>query len=185
MQRLKKLSLVALFLCLFVAPPLQAETEEIGGQSSIEGLTKREIIKLTRLSAKKKPKNNLAKVCKNVSNLNGLLLKVTAGGHISRNDPRYPGYSIICASKCVPFPATVYHCDGSVAFKVGYYGKWSGNGKSRGYCGSGGAGVCYTSSVRNKSRQLKCNGAGYLDVDGSRGKACMRFNLNSSRNGGV
>ncbi|NMC61875.1 MAG: hypothetical protein GYA55_01765 [SAR324 cluster bacterium] len=135
-----------------------------------------------RVATRLSPAKKLKKVCPRITNLSGLLIKTTAGGHIPKSDPRYSGFSIICGSHCVPFPATVYHCDGSVAFKMGYYGRWDGNGKSRGYCGAGGQGGCPTSYVRSKNRSLRCNGAVYLAQGGGR---CMRFNINSNRSGGV
>ena len=136
----------------------------------------------TRPAMTRAAKTSLARVCPKISNLSGLLVKVTAGGHIPRWDPRNSGFSLICASRCVPWPATVYHCDGSVAFRMGYYGRWVGNGKARGYCGAGGQGACPTSSVRVRNRRLGCKGAAFL-AEG-RGR-CMRFNVNSNRNGSV
>lgn len=116
--------------------------------------------------------------------LNGILVKITAGGHIGSGDARNSGYSIICGPNCASFPANVYHCDGSLAFRMGYYGRYAANGKPRGYCAAGGAPACSVSAIRSRSRALRCNGAGYLDLDGSRGKTCMRLNLNSNRNDG-
>ena len=165
-----------------------AEGEACVGQQ-IEGLTAREARVIsaaeTRVRNSAKKKNKLSKVCSKVSNLSGLLVKITAGGHIGAGDSRYSGWSIICGSQCAPFPVTVYHCDGSVAWKMGYYGRWSGNGQARGYCSSGGTGACSVSSTRAVNKRKRCKGAVYLDKDGSRGKSCMRFNVNSSRNGGV
>lgn len=162
-----------LFLLLILAVPL-AFTEEAISQEA--GTRRVALAKKAKANA-----NKLEKVCKNVTNINGLLVKVTAGGHIPRSDPRYSGYSIVCAGRCVSFPAVVYHCDGSQAFRMGYYGRWVGNGKSRGYCGHGSS-PCPTSSVRAKSKSLKCSGAGYLSTGN---RSCMRFNLYSDRNGGV
>lgn len=167
----------------FVAVQL-ANAETISGLNANEARVQQRIYQ--RIAKKKKPSASaLSSVCKNVSNLSGLLVKITAGGHISRGDSRYSGWSIICAGRCVSFPAKVYHCDGSTAWNMGYYGRWAGNGKARGYCASGGASACSVSSTRSVNRQKKCQGAVYLDVDGGRGKSCLRFNVNSSRNGGV
>ena len=155
--------------------------------SLADGLTAREERRIARSEARKRGAKAAAlnKVCTDISNLSGLLVKETAGGHIGRGDARYSGYSIICASKCVSFPAKVYHCDGTTAFSMGYYGRWSGNGKSRGYCAAGGVGACSVSSVKAAARSKRCGTTGYLDVDGSRGKKCMRMNIDGSRNGGV
>lgn len=171
------------FIILLIASFVTSSIIVTNAVADIEGLTQRESRKIARSAKSNKPKKTkLSDVCKKVSNLSGLLLKTTAGGHIPRSDPRYPGYSVICAGSCVPFPAKVFHCDGSEAFQMGYYGKWSGNGKSRGYCGWAGSGQCFTSSVRSRSKSLKCSGAGYLAQGGGR---CLRFNLNVDRNGGV
>lgn len=146
--------------------------------TDIQGLNVREARKMAREKKKspKAPVGGLSAVCKKVSNLSGLLVKTTAGGHIPRSDPRYNGYSIVCAGRCVPFPAKVYHCDGSEAFRMNYYGRWVGNGKSRGYTHSS------VGAIRSRSRSLKCSGAGYL---ASGGNSCLRFNLDVTRNGGV
>ena len=127
----------------------------------------------------------LADVCTKITPLGGMLIKVTAGGHISGADARNSGYSLICGSSCASLPANIYHCDGSLAFRVGYYGRYAENGRPRAYCAAGGAPACYVTRVRARSKALKCNGAGYLDLDGRLGKKCYRFNLNSSRNGDV
>jgi hypothetical protein len=136
----------------------------------------------SRPEAKAENIRGLSSICKKTSDINGALFKVTAGGHIGRSDPRYTGFSFICGSRCTSFPAKVYHCDGSQAFTMGFYGKWSGNGKSRAYCGSGGAPRCSTNAIRARSRALKCNGMGYLATGGG---SCIRLNLNSNRNGDV
>jgi hypothetical protein len=133
-------------------------------------------------------KRDLKEVCapSSVVPARGLLIKKTGGGHIPNSDARASGFSLICASNCVStFPAKVYHCDGSDAFKMGYYGRWNGNGKPRAYCAAGGAGACNVSSVANLSKKKKCGLVGYLDLDGNRGKRCMKIFVDGRRNGGV
>ena len=164
-------------VCFLVACVVMAVGLLLGSVSEAAGRTVRQ--------SKRVRVRTLSDVCTRTTPLNGLLIKITAGGHISRGDARYSGYSIICASKCASFPATVYHCDGSTAFRMGYYGRYSENGKPRGYCAAGGAASCSVSAVRSRSTALKCRGAGYLDLDGSRGKSCRRLNRYSNRNGDV
>jgi hypothetical protein len=153
-------------------------------KASAQAITKEERKEMRAERAKRA----LREVCApdNVVPARGLLIKKTGGGHIPGSDARASGFSLICASNCVSsFPAKVYHCDGSQAFKLGYYGTWSGNGRPRAYCAAGGVGACSVSSVASMSKRKGCGQVGYLDLDGSRGKRCMKIFVDGRRNGGV
>lgn len=154
MKRVLRIMCLCALSLLVTEAPLQAESE---------GLNARSIRKLARARSGKVKTKALNTVCKKISNLQHALMKNTAGGHISSADPRYPGISLICGSDCArSFPVNAYYSDGNLAFKLGYYGKWSGNGKPRAYCGAGGAPACYASSVKTNARRSGRDGYVYL-----------------------
>ena len=128
---------------------------------SAEGLSARSERKLAR----KKNVNATAlnSVCKSIQPMVALL-KSTAGGHI-RGDPRESGYSLICSRKSCPkkFPTNFYYSDGSLAFTVGLYGRWSGNGQPRAYCAAGGAPKCSAKSIGAKAKSRGLDGKVYGD----------------------
>lgn len=162
------------------------------------GLSARSIKKLERQEAKqkkknkknnkkkenKKPnkgnKNGLGKVCGNVQPLKKALLKNAWPGHINRSDPRAPGFAFVCGPDCPKkFPVSAYYSDGTAAFKLGYYGRWEGNGRPRAYCGAGGVGTCSASGVAKASRQKGRDGKVYLDF----GNKSCRSATPGQRNG--
>jgi len=147
--------------------------------SSRPGLHSRVLAAKRARSPQKKP---FAQVCSRTSSISGFLLKNAYPGHISRGDPRAPGFALVCASRCPKkFPVNVYYSDGSLAARIGYYGRWNGNGKPRGYCGCGGAPSCFVSSISKKARQSGRDGKVYLSMgDGSCVSATPGI-----RNGGV
>ena len=144
--------------------PAAADTATISASELPAGISARSARKIAR--ANKKPSNSgkgLASVCKSTAPLRGALLKNAYPGHISRSDPRAPGFAFVCGSDCPrSFPAKAYYSDGTLAFSLGYYGRWEGNGQPRAYCGAGGAPMCSVSTVTNGSRASKRDGKVYI-----------------------
>lgn len=90
--------------------------------------------------------------CQTIKPLEHALLKNNAGGHIGRRDRRYHGFAFICGKECpATFPVQAYYSDGAPAFKLGYYGRWNGNGQPRAYCAAGGAPFCNVPTVRMRA----------------------------------
>ena len=174
----KLLVLLALLVGVGFAVPVVADTSSL---ESIQGINPRTIRKAKR--AKQKPNaGDLSKVCKNIRPFSGALLKNAWPGHIQRSDPRAPGFALVCASLCPrKFPASAYYSDGSLAFRLGYYGLWEGNHRPRAYCGAGGVGSCSASGVSSAAR--KSGRDGYVYVDFGAG-LCLKAKP-GIRNGGV
>jgi hypothetical protein len=107
------------------------------------------------------------KICKSTAPLKGALLKNAYPGHISKNDPRASGFAFVCGSDCArSFPVSAFFSDGTLAFKLGYYGRWEGNGQPRAYCGTNGAPSCPVGTVVRQSRQAGRDGKVYLHFGG-------------------
>lgn len=127
----------------------------------------------------------LSDVCTTVTPMVNALVKNTAGGHISKRDRRYYGFSLICGKECPStFPVPAYYSDGTLAFQFGYYGRWNGNGKARLYCGSGGTAKCSVATTKLAARKLGKNGVvrdGLIYV-GFGGGACQTI-VPGARNG--
>ena len=133
--------------------------------------------------------NALANVCTKISPLTKSLLKNTWPGHIYPPDPRSYGFAFICgrsSAQCPSrWPARVYYSDGTLAFKLGYYGTWSGNGgRPRAYTGTHGA---RTVKVKNIVKASKAKGKDGKKRDGYvyiriKGKKCASA-IPGKRNG--
>lgn len=125
-------------------------------------------------------KRKLSKVCKSVLPLRKSLLKNAGGGHITNGDARAAGFAFICGPDCPRrFPLTAYYSDGTQAFRLGYYGKWEGNGRPRAYCAAGGVPICYASAVTKAARSKKRDGKVYI----SYGDGSCRSAIPGARNG--
>lgn len=136
-----------------------------------DGISNRSLRKMARAKnpASNKPASGLASVCKSVVALRGALLKNAWPGHINQSDARAAGFAFVCGADCPSsFPVSAYYSDGSLAFKLGYYGRWEGNGKPRAYCSAGGTAYCSASAVTRNARANKRDGKVYLDF--GRGK---------------
>lgn len=119
-----------------------------------------------------------ADVCKKVTPLKYALLKNAWPGHIQRSDSRASGFAFVCGADCPKrFPVSAYYSDGTLAFKLGYYGRWEGNGKPRAYCGTGGVGTCSASSITKAAKRK--DGKIYLDF----GNKSCRSATPGQRNG--
>lgn len=156
---------------LISATQLRAESSSVLSASQYgmpEGTSQRDLRKIAR----KGGGSGLSAVCKNTKPI-GALLKNASPGHISSGDPRAPGFALICNRSDCPrgFPAKAYYSDGSLAFSLGYYGRWEGNGQPRAYCGTGGAAVCSVSAVSSAARAKGRNGKVYIDFGG---KSCRQ-----------
>ena len=118
-----------------------------------EGMSVRSLRKINRARS---ASSGLRKVCKKVSPIRALW-KPAWGGHINSGDPRASGPALVCSRSDCPRvrPANVYYSDGTLAFKVGQYGTWNGNGQPRLYCSAGGAGSC---SLRSAAQQARARG---------------------------
>lgn len=113
---------------------------------------------------KKTSTKSFNSVCKNVKPLTDALMKNAYPGHISLSDPRASGFAFVCGKGCPKkFPANAYYSDGTLAFKLGYYGTWEGNRKPRAYCGSGGAPRCSAKGVTNDAKKSGRDGFVYID----------------------
>lgn len=161
-----------------------------------QGMSARSIRKIERAQKKKRTnkrkKNNnkgkkdttvvLSDVCKSVSPISALL-KNAWPGHISRADPRSRGFALVCNRRDCPrkFPVTAYYSDGVQAFRLGYYGRWSGNGQPRAYCSAGGAGSCSATLVTKEAKKFDRDGKVYLVFDAAK-KVC-RTATPGKRNG--
>lgn len=172
----KYLSIILLGCFVFSAIPVFADYPS--------GLSERSVRKLERAKnkAKKGNKEKLAAVCKSITPLKKALLKNAYPGHINRSDPRASGFAFVCGPDCPrSFPVSAYYSDGTAAFKLGYYGKWEGNGRPRAYCAAGGAPACSTSAVSSNSRKSGRDGKIYLVFD-TKAKSC-RSATPGARNG--
>ncbi len=159
----------------------ESDTAMVSSEGS-RGLSARSERKLARAAKNNKKKNNpgngngsnaFKKVCPNVVQLSGILIKNAYPGHISQGDPRAPGFAMVCGRSCVSsFPASVFFSDGTLAFKLGYYGRWEGNGQPRAYCGAGGVAMCSVSSVVSNSRKSGRDKSAYLKLNKN---TCARF----------
>lgn len=149
-----------------------------------DGISKR-TIKKEMAYAKKKggPKATaLSDVCATTKPLSNALLKNAWPGHINLSDPRASGFAFVCGSDCASkFPVTAYYSDGTQAFRLGYYGVWSGNGKPRAYCSVGGAARCSASAVTRNAKRSGRDGKVYL-VFNKKTKSC-RTATPGKRNG--
>ena len=157
------------FIVAMSAPSAQAESTTHLSASHYgmpEGSSQRDLRKIARKSRA----SGLSKVCSSTKPI-GALLKNASPGHISSGDPRAPGFALVCSRSDCPrgFPAKAYYSDGTLAFSLGYYGRWEGNGQPRAYCGTGGAGVCSSRSVSSNARAKGRNGKVYIDFGG---KSC-------------
>jgi hypothetical protein len=123
---------------------------------------------------------SLSSVCKSVAPIRALL-KNAYPGHISLSDSRASGFALVCSRSDCPrkFPAKAYFSDGTLAFSLGYYGRWEGNGQPRAYCGTGGAGKCFVKAVSNNARSGKRDGNVYIDF----GNGSCRRAAPGKRNG--
>ena len=180
---MKKMSVLLLSLFLLFTPFASAENMSI---SLPEGLNAREARLFTR-AAKAKPKavSKLKKLCKKIITLRPgqALIKSQISAHIPRGDARASGYTFVCGSLCASFPAPFYYSDGTLAGKLGYYGRYSANGRPRAYCAAGGAPRCSVSSIYAKARRKKTGSYLYLK---SNSTTCFKFNgAPGARNGGV
>lgn len=174
---------VFVFLFAYAPAPVEVLAQE-SSLETIEGISKRTINKAKRKRKKKTPASgvDLAQVCKKVQPFRGALLKSAWPGHIQRNDPRASGFALVCAQTCPKkFPVNAYYSDGEPAFRIGYYGRWEGNGKPRGYCAVGGAARCIVSVVQRDSKKSGRDGKVYVDFGGG---SCMTA-IPGNRNGDV
>jgi hypothetical protein len=136
-----------------------------------QGFSQRSIRKIERKAKGNPSASALSDVCKSVTPIHALF-KSTGGGHI-RGDARESGFSIICSrSECFSFPASAYYSDGTYAFKIGYYGRWVGNGQPRAYCAAGGAPACNAKSITANARAQKRDGKVYIQKS-AKTKTCV------------
>ena len=168
-KRFIRTSAFLAFALMTVTPSLHAESANPLSASHYgmpEGTSQRDLRKIARKSRA----SGLSSVCSSTRAI-GALLKNASPGHISSGDPRAPGFALVCSRSDCPrgFPAKAYYSDGSLAFSLGYYGRWEGNGQPRAYCGTGGAPVCSSRSVSSNARAKGRNGKVYIDFGG---KSC-------------
>jgi hypothetical protein len=127
--------------------------------SAQEGLSERSLRKMSRGTAR--AGGGLKAVCRNIRGVsNEFLYKSQISNHISAGDPR------------ASFPASVLYSDGSLATRVGYYGRWNVTGKARAYCGAGGVPVCSNATLARNSRARGRDGKLYVKI----GSTCYRVN---------
>ena len=126
-------------------------------------------------------------ICTEVKPLTSGLLKNTWPGHIYPPDPRSYGFAYICGSRDCPrrWPARVYFSDGTLAFRLGYYGIWSGNGKPRSYTGTYGAPKVYVKNIVTKSKRkgkdgIKRNGKVYIAIGNKKCRSAIPGKRNGS-----
>jgi hypothetical protein len=119
-------------------------------------------------------------VCAQVKNVTGseFLYKSEISSHIPRGDARAAGPTLICNRMCPKrFPASLFYSDGSLAAKVGYYGRWNVTGKTRAYCAAGGAPACNVRALASDARRRGRDGSLYLQMSRStegKGTLCYR-----------
>lgn len=174
-------SICFIFALLFVSAGYAAD------DAAAEGLSKRSIRKLEAASKRRKNKKPAATApletyCTNISDLKKALLKNAYPGHINRSDPRAKGFAFVCGPDCPrKFPVNAYYSDGTQAFRLGYYGVWSGNGRPRAYCAAGGVSSCSAKTVTSNSKKSGRDGKVYLVFDAKK-KSC-RSAVPGNRNG--
>ena len=164
------------------SPASGSEIQVVTGVDIPQGADSRTVRKLLRAGKK----GNLAAVCPSIASFRGGqgLIKSEISKHISPSDPRASGYTLVCGSLCPSsFPASFYYSDGTLAGKFGYYGRYSGNGRPRAYCGAGGAPVCSTSAIYSRARGLRTGSSLYLKLNS---RQCISFSgAPGARNGSV
>jgi hypothetical protein len=139
--------------------------------SAQEGLSERSLRKMSRGTAR--AGGGLKAVCRNIRGVsNEFLYKSQISNHISAGDPRASGPTLVCNRACPSFPASVLYSDGSLATRVGYYGRWNVTGKARAYCGAGGVPVCSNATLARNSRARGRDGKLYVKI----GSTCYRVN---------
>ena len=170
-----KLALLAVLGCA-VGQVLPAQAQEM---SFPEGTSPRVMYKALRKGANQ---SGLASVCSSTAPLRNMLIKSELSHHISNpGDGRQGGYTLVCGKQCpTRFPVNFYYCDGTLAGKFGYYGRWNGNGKPRAYGGAGGAPPHSVSKIAANARRKKCGSLLYLPVSG---KSCVSWSASASRTG--
>lgn len=118
-----------------------------------------------------------------------LLIKAEISAHINNpNDPRTSGYTLVCAKQCPKNQnkADFFYADGSYAGSVGYYGRFSGNGKPRLYGAAGDAPQHFVSIIAPAAKLIG-NGKLYMQMSKATTGAetvCKEFNP-KGRNGGL
>ena len=137
---------------------------------------------------KGKAPSSLSKVCSSVQPLGSrFLYKAEISPHIPSGDARASGPTLVCNSDCPKFPAEVYYSDGSLAHKLGYYGRWDVTGKARAYCAAGGAPKCFTSQIarnsRARTRSGRRNGRLYVKMTTASPGRCVEIMNPAGRNG--
>ena len=125
-------------------------------------------------------------ICTEVKPLTSGLLKNTSPGHILAPDPRSYGFAYICGYRDCPkrWPTKVFYSDGTLAFRLGYYGTWSANGKPRAYTGTYGAPKVYVNKIVKRSKikgkdGIKRDGKVYIAI----GNKKCRYAIPGKRNG--
>ncbi len=161
---------------------VNAQEAVLESSSVPAGMSQRSLAKIARAAKKNKknkPGGGLGAVCKSIRPIVALW-KVTAGGHIV-SGPRVTGYSLICSRKECPkkFPAEFYYSDGSLAGKVGAYGRWIGNGQIRAYGGTNGAPQHFVSAIRKNAKKSGRDGNLYIQM----GAYCASVSAASNRSG--
>lgn len=127
---------------------------------------------------------SLRSVCSSVTEVSPgeMLIKSQASPHINSGDARASGYTVVCGSQCpqnmsnVPF----YFANGEQAGSVGYYGKFSGNGRPRLYGAASSAPQHFAKDIARRAAGIG-NGFLYLQMgDGT----CKSFSP-IGRNGAI
>ena len=181
---MRYLSRFALAVSCLVIPTSLASADEASEERSLN--RSRTMVRFQREPAKRIATKSFASVCKKVAPISGFLLKNAYPGHIQKSDPRASGFALVCARSCPrKFPVSVYYSDGALAFRLGYYGRWNGNGQPRAYCGAGGVGTCSVSRVTTNARRSSSGGKrdGKIYIDMGNGSCASAFP--GRRNGGV
>jgi hypothetical protein len=156
-----------------------AASESLAAAQST-GLSARSLRKMARGWNVARAGGNFKNVCASVRSVSGseFLYKSDISHHISPGDARAAGPTLICNRVCpATFPANLYFSDGTLAAKLGYYGRWNLTGKPRAYCAAGGAPACSNSTIARNSRASGRDGNVYLQVSRSKtgsGTVCYR-----------
>jgi hypothetical protein len=136
------------------------------------------------------PDGGLASVCTSFTPILNLqmLIKSEISAHINPLDKRATGYTLVCGSQCPQNlrKADFFYADGSYAGSVGYYGRFSGNGKPRLYGAAGGAPQHFARQIAAKAATIG-NGKLYIQISAAtsgESTICKEFNP-TGRNGGI
>lgn len=122
---------------------------------------------------------DLAGVCKTVRNVSGreFLYKSEISNHIPNNDRRATGPTFICNQVCPSgWPMSVFYSDGTLAAKLGYYGRWNVTNKPRAYCAAGGTPQCFNSRISQNSRRNGRDGKLYVRTTSGANSVCYKVN---------